>query len=327
MNRINFRPLKNLAIAGFFLLILPSCNSPESLKKMVVLKINNDTVTAEEFSLSLAKELQKQEAAFIKDPLTIQRIKTQLTKKLTLKKITQQWAKAHGITVSQASLEEETTKIRSQYPSDIEFRKNLATGNTSFKEWQKGLRFALLEKKVAFELKKNLSPVTDRERRIFYKEHRFLFLLPDRLLLRQIVLNKKNSAERIYRELRSRKSKTTFKELAKKYSVSPEAREEGLVGWIEKPTLPIFDKTFSLPLGRISKIYKSDYGFHIFKVEKKQKARYIPYQEAKERIRKRLLSQREQAHYLFWLEKQIHRSKIYKNDSLIDKLKVSLKGS
>ena len=171
----------------------------------------------------------------------------------------------------------------------------------------------------------NLSPITEKEIKLYYEKNKSRFLQPEKILLRQIVLNKRSVAEKIHKRLRSRRSKVKFEDIAEKYSVAPESKSQGLVGWINKSTLDIFDRAFKLPVGKVSSIHKSPYGFHIFRVEKRKNSSYIPYEKAKVSLKRDLLAKREQAYYLTWLEKQIQQAKIYKNDSLINDLKIKLK--
>jgi peptidyl-prolyl cis-trans isomerase D len=78
-----------------------------------------------------------------------------------------------------------------------------------------------------------------------------------------------------------------FEELAKKYSEDPgSAKEGGSLGWIGKGrTVPEFEKVaFSLPIGQISGLVKSSYGFHIIRVDARQDAHMKTLAEVKSEI-------------------------------------------
>src|ERR1700691_120504 len=88
-----------------------------------------------------------------------------------------------------------------------------------------------------------------------------------------------------------------FEDLAKKYSEDPgSAKEGGSLGWIGKGrTVPEFEKvSFSLPIGQISDLVKSSYGFHIIRVDARQDAHMKTLDEVKEQIEPILKQQKAQ---------------------------------
>jgi peptidyl-prolyl cis-trans isomerase C len=229
------------------------------------------------------------------------------------------WAEENSIAVTEQDLENEINIIRANYPDDIAFRNSFASEDISFHQWKETLRRTLLEKKIIKKLAENISQPTDAEVKESYENHKEEYKRGEQIYLRQILLNKENSAE----ELRSRLVKgTSFEEMAKQYSMAPEAANGGLVGWVEKKMLDVFDKAFKLPLNSVSKIFESPYGYHIFKVEKHRDAGYMSLEDVRPRIRNALLKDREQALYSAWLDQQIRRVKIFRDDNLINAIGV-----
>ncbi|MBW2068528.1 MAG: SurA N-terminal domain-containing protein [Deltaproteobacteria bacterium] len=85
-----------------------------------------------------------------------------------------------------------------------------------------------------------------------------------------------------------------FVALAKKYSEGPSAKNGGDLGWFsEKDMVPEFSRAvFSLKPGEISDLVRSDYGFHIVKVEEVKPGYHKPFEEVKEEIRKKIVEQK-----------------------------------
>ncbi len=86
-----------------------------------------------------------------------------------------------------------------------------------------------------------------------------------------------------------------FAELAKNHSQDPgSAPKGGDLGWFPRGVMvrPFEDTAFSLKKGEISGVVETDFGFHIIKVEDIKEAGLIPYNEAKERIKKTLTEER-----------------------------------
>ena len=71
------------------------------------------------------------------------------------------------------------------------------------------------------------------------------------------------------------KQPSRFEEIARSESISPEAANGGAMGFFEKGMLPqeMEEVVFSLKVNEISPIVESPYGFHLFKVTQKRKAR------------------------------------------------------
>jgi peptidyl-prolyl cis-trans isomerase D len=87
--------------------------------------------------------------------------------------------------------------------------------------------------------------------------------------------------------LKQLKSGANFDELAKKYSEDPgSAKQGGSLGWIGKGrTVPEFEKAaFSQPIGQIGGLVKSNYGFHIIRVDARQDAHMKTLDDVKNEI-------------------------------------------
>jgi peptidyl-prolyl cis-trans isomerase D len=83
-----------------------------------------------------------------------------------------------------------------------------------------------------------------------------------------------------------------FEDLSKKYSEDPGSKDKGGdLSWITQgQTVPEFEKTaFSLPVGQVSDLVKTQYGFHIIKVLEKETAHTKPFEEVKDSLRAPLL--------------------------------------
>ena len=108
--------------------------------------------------------------------------------------------------------------------------------------------------------------------------------------------------------------------------MAPEAKSGGLVGWVERGSVDIFDKAFLLPVGGTSQVLESSYGFHIFKVERKAAPGYASVDEVRSQVLQALAGKREQAEFSSWLDKQIRASKVLRDNDLISAISVETRG-
>lgn len=302
------------------LLFLTSCEPKISaIQKRPVARVDNLTLTADEFSERLAQRLKVFNDLSAKDSVIISQAKGAVVQDFIVDAVTSIWAKDNQIFVRKEQVDEEVLRIRKSYPDDISFRKSLADEGLIYDQWLEKIKTILLSKLVIAELKKKIpSPTTDQLKSV-YNESKKEFEIPAAVRLRQVVLDTDINAMKIKKELARGRS---LAELAKKFSLAPEGQNGGDTGWIEKGTLEVFDSAFKLGVGARSGILKSPYGFHIYEVLQKRNAKTLSFEEAKSKIVDKWNSMNEQELYSRWLEEQVLRAKVFKDDELISKIEV-----
>ncbi len=309
--------------SGFFILslcfVLCSCTSKkQSLGNQVVLKVNEESLTTKTLAEQMARKLKQFDAIAAKDPQNIARVKEECIRQFLIRGLTLTWAEKNNLVVSEEQINKEVEKVRASYPDDLAFRRVLAQENLSFNDWKSDLKYSLIERLVFKKITDSLPAVTNEEVKSYYEANRDNYRKKERIYLKQIVVDKELIAERIREELKTKK----FDEVAKKFSMAPEAKDSGVVGWVEKGSVDVFDKAFSLPIGGLSQVLESPYGFHIFKVEKKAAAGILPLADVDKQIRQKLLSQKEQAEFSKWLDQQVRSAKVLRNNELINAINV-----
>lgn len=322
----NIHLFKNPVIAGFFIftvLILPACDWNKSkVQNQVVVQVNERKLDLKTFSDLLLRQLKSFDALTVKDPNNLKRAKEDIVRKFILQSLIADYASAQSIAVTDEQLEAEISKARSSYPDDLSFRRVLAQEDISFSEWKENLRSTLTERLVFKKINEKLPAPTLEELKKYYEENKKKYKYNERIYLRQIIVDEISKAESIRDELK----KKEFADVAKKLSVSPEGKQGGLVGWVEKGSVDIFDKAFDLKIGQVSQVLESSYGFHLFKVERKAPAGFSSFEEVKTQIEQALMAQKEQAEFSGWLDKQIRASRVLKDKDLIASLEVETKG-
>lgn len=302
-------------------------SSKNQVENTVVLQVNDRKLTVHDFSERLARKLRNFDALSAKDPGNLLRSKDDIVRQFIMESLVQDYALIKQISVQDQELNKEVNDIRSSYPDDVSFRNVLAEENISFANWQEQLRMSILQKKVfnsistESQAKKVSAKENDLALHKLYDENKERYRRKERIYLRQIVTDDLGKAN----DLKEAIKKKDFASIATKFSVSPEAKNGGLVGWIEKGSVDIFDKAFLLPPGGVSQVLESSYGFHILKVEKKAPAGFATFEEVKPVLEQTLSAQREQADYTAWLDKQIRASRVFKNNELIRAIVVDTK--
>ncbi len=131
----------------------------------------------------------------------------------------------------------------------------------------------------------------------FYEAHLNDFRRSEEIELFQIMAKDREKLLEIRQELL--KQPARFAEIARRDSISPEAAKGGAMGFFEKGMLPqeMEDVVFSLKVNEISPLVESPYGFHLFKITQRRKARMLALAAVKDEIRNKMLSSRLAAAY------------------------------
>ncbi len=318
---------KSPALTGLFHLgiciLMAGCDLGASrVAAKPVVQVNSHTMSTKEFADRLARRLKNFDALSAKDPNNVKRAKEEVIRSFILQALTEDYAKKADISIDDTELEKEINQFRASYPDDLSFRRTLAEENLSMSDWKEELKQTLLARKVFKKISGGIQPPAPTEIQKYYDSNKELYRRKERIYLRQIILDELSKAQSVRDELK----KKDFVELAKKYSVAPEAKAGGLVGWVEKGSVDIFDKAFTLPIGGMSQVLESSYGFHIFKVERKAGPGFATLDEVRDEIVQTLMGQKEQAEFAGWLDKQIRSSRVLRDYELIGAVSVETRG-
>lgn len=304
------------ALAG--LLLFTGCTSGyQKLVNKPVVSVNQHTLSSKEFANRLARKLKAYDSLAAKDPGNVLRVKNEIIRDFTIRSLIIDFAAAKNFSVEEAEVEAEVNKHRSGYPDDLSFRRSLAKDNLSFSEWRDELKYNLLEKAVFKNISANIQAPKEEEIRSYYEQNKERYKHKERIFISQIVVSEEAKLDAIKQGLKT----ASFKDYAEKFSIAPEGRAGGVVGWIEKGSVDFFDPLFSVALNSLQTI-KSPFGVHLVKVEKKSPAGFRTLEEVRKQIVFEIRGQREQAAFVSWLDNQLRSSKILKNVELIEAMKV-----
>jgi peptidyl-prolyl cis-trans isomerase D len=251
---------------------------------------------------------------------SIQDFETQVKKEIEINRL--QAMVTGGITVSDQdvrdSYQKQGTKIKFDYAviSAEDLRKQInptdAELQAFFKQSAARYKDAIPEtRKLAYiPLRQNdvpggAPPVTNQQVEAYYQQHQKDFQVPEEVKVRHILIKvdkgadaKTDAAAKAKAEalLKQIKGGADFAALAKANSDDPGSKEQGgELGMIQRGvTVPPFEKAaFALQPGQISDVVKTDFGYHIIKVEEKETAHLKPLDEVKAQILATLTRQQE----------------------------------
>lgn len=135
------------------------------------------------------------------------------------------------------------------------------------------------------------SPPTDEEVRAYFEQNTPKSELPERVWLRQILVEDRRTAEEALVALEKGES---FVDVARRLSIDPSAPfggDQGELALADVPTV-FAAAVAALEPGEVSGILEADYGFHIFQLVERLPVESLPFEAVADEIRQQLEAER-----------------------------------
>ena len=178
----------------------------------------------------------------------------------------------------------------------LDATKNGYEFNPIFKEELQKLKEDLLANFAITKAVENVK-VTDEDAKEFYDNNKDKMMSPETVNASHILVDSEEKANELLEEIIS--GKITFEEAAKNNSSCPSSTNGGNLGEFGKGQMvPEFDTAvFEMNTGDISKPVKTQFGYHLIKLNAKNEASEIPFNDVKESIKIQLTTEKQQAAY------------------------------
>lgn len=248
--------------------------------------VNGEPIMAE----AVSRELRQIRAGGEGEPVT-EPLRKRVLDDLIDRSLLLQQARSRSIAVGQEQVERAFLRVRGEYPG-THFDDLLARERLSQAELKARLKEQLTVERLFHDevFPRVLVPMADVEK--WYADHAAEFQEPERVRVLQVVVSNRDEAAALRDKLRRDPSR--FAEVARASSIAPEGKNGGELGWIGRGGgFPeVFDVCFSLPLGYVSDVVPSPYGFHVFRVVERKAASKRTLDQARGEITERLLRDR-----------------------------------
>ena len=178
----------------------------------------------------------------------------------------------------------------------LDARKNLLEMDPEFKEELEQLKKELLSN---FYVEKFLRDVKVKEEdvRKYFQEHPEEFAGEETVSARHILVESEEKAKDILAKIQA--GEVTFEDAAKAFSTCPSAQHGGDLGEFGRGQMvPEFDSAcFSMSEGEVRGPVKTQFGYHLIKLEKKNEAKPVTFEKVREDLTQKLLADAQQKAY------------------------------
>ena len=285
-------------------------------KPPIALQIGDQKWNQKQLTILLKQKIKDISLQNNLDEKRIKNIKKQLITDLLIQYIITKFAKHQGITISEEAIHTEFKKIQQGYMHPSTFKLYLSRQNINLSEWKRNIKYNLLVQAILKQISLDIASPNEKELKLFYQNNLNNFKKKSRVQIRHIFHTKKDVLLKISELLKTGRK---FKTLARQFSKTPELEK---AHWAEKGLFQIFDQAFTLKKKQISPIWQSDHGWHIIQVLDKQPGKTLSFEEAKPKITSILIRQRQKAQFTKWLDKQIKKVLVFKNQKVINNIQL-----
>ncbi len=202
-----------------------------------------------------------------------------------------QEAKRRHIALAASTVDEEIAKIRNRFPDAAQYTRALSRSGLSESDVRAGVERFLLVKRLTDLAVAEKVAVTDAAMKAYYDANPSRFVLPEQVRYRHILIAvdpggspaewdaAKQRAAGLAKQARGGKS---FADLAKTQSDDAATRDSGgNMGWVHRGRLEHDQDAaiFALSLGGVSDPVRTLYGYAVYRVEEKQAAKALSWDE------------------------------------------------
>src|SRR3989338_2621038 len=297
-------------------LFLFSCSKPSS---PILAVVNDQKVTAADFQKTMDLQQWKYGSEVGFTPERFETFKKQAMDTLLRETLLLQEAVRRGIEVSQAEVDQAVEKMRKHYPKEGDFEKLLELKGLNSDDLEESRKRELTVKKLMEVVAAEELNIANEDLKKYYNAHLAEFRHGEKVHARQMVTDSKEKADSLKKML---EDKTTFEEVAGQYSLSPDRKNGGDLGWFEKGIMPEeFDRIcFRLKTGEISEVVKTPYGYHVFQVLERSPAGLTPFDAVEGEIRKKMTAERGSEVFQQWYQQLQTAATIEVRQEVLEKI-------
>jgi peptidyl-prolyl cis-trans isomerase C len=261
--------------------------------------VNGRPILRRDFDLAVQLQFRRPRPAKVGFE-ELKAIREKVLDRLIENELLYQKASKEQVAVSPADLDAEVKRLRERFESPKEFAKILGESGVSEAEFREQVRRSLVVTRFVDENVVGDLKATESDLRRYYEQNPSEMVRPEGVRLSQILVRApagsspqeraaaRRKIEEILEELRAGQE---FADLARKYSEGPEASRGGDSGFLARGNglRAIERAAFSLQPGETSDVIETRLGFHLIKVAERRPEGPIPFEEAKDAIRAKVL--------------------------------------
>lgn len=273
--------MKRIILVVLLGLFIASLAAQEELVDAIIAKVGSEVILVSEVQDQMR---QMQSSGIPQENITFDAVLEQIIEnKLIYQKARELEIKVDENRISQFA-ENYLQQVKSQYPSEEAFAADLAKENLTesglLDYYKDMLRENYMSEQLVDKYVSSQVSVSDEEMRDFYETTKDTLAIKPitwkiGLIMRDIKPGKETEEAKLeeIRDIQDQLNQgADFAELASQYSDCPSSERGGDLGFFSRGMMvkPFEEAAFELSIGEISDIVRTDFGYHLIKVEEKK---------------------------------------------------------
>lgn len=292
-------------LAGFAGLFLATVTVQAAVPVGIAAKVNGVEIKESRLQRALEGYMKEKgrNVGAIRNPRAYDKLRNEILDILIGQELLWSAAKKDKVISSDEEVERAFNQFKAKFKQESDFVTVLERDGYTKKTYREELRQRLSAKKWVDEKVFGKIEVKDKEVHEFYKENEKRFVMPEQVRARHILMTVKPDADKktikkakatLAKLKKKLKKGESFEKLAKENSQGPSAPNGGDLGYFGRGAMvkPFEEAVFKLKVGEVSDVVKTQFGYHLIKLEDKQAERKLPEAEVSERVRQHLHRQK-----------------------------------
>ena len=277
------------AVLAAMLLTVALAGTSCSAGKDVVANVNGEAITKDQLYDAMVKQSGKQTLDM-----------------LIMEKVIEMEAKKQNIQVTEQDVDKEIDKMAEQYGGREAFERIIGMYGYNMDGMKEDIGMSLKIK----EIMRPSITITEEEMKEYFEENKETFAVEEQIKVSHILTETEEAAAEVKEKLDAGED---FAELAKEYSTDESNKDfGGDLGIVKRGEMvsEFEEAAFSMEAGSISEPVKTQFGYHIIKVDDKKEAQEANFEQSKEQIEKILFDGKVQAEFNTWYQGKLSEYEI-----------------
>ena len=277
----------------------------------VAAKVNGVPITTGELNRSFQAHVQVPYSLVQEDPRA-KEILRQILDNLIDRELLLQQAKSLKMSVTPQQVDTQMQQLIQRFPSQEAFEQALTAQNVTLDAVKKDVERQLLRQQLVKKEILDKVNVSARDVQAFYEKNKDKYVEEEQIHARHILVkvpqevNPTDDAKlkgKADDAVKRAKKGEDFATLAKELSDDGSKESGGDLGFFPRGRMvPAFEEAaFALQPGQISEVVRTQFGYHVIKVEERKAGRALPFDEAKEQVQDDLTKEKTYERYQHYM--------------------------
>jgi peptidyl-prolyl cis-trans isomerase C len=286
----------------------------------IAAKVNGVPITTVEMNRSFEAHVQVPYSAVQEDPRA-KEVMRQILDTLIDRELLLQQAKALKMTVPSQQVDAQMQLLVQRFPSQEAFEQALTAQNFTLDTVKKDVEGQLLRQQLVKKEVLDKVQVSARDVQSYYDKNKDKYVEGEQVHARHILVRVQQDASpaedaklkgKADEALKRAKAGEDFAALAKELSDDGSKENGGDLGFFPRGRMveAFEEAAFSLHAGQMSELVRTQFGYHIIKVEERKAGRALPYNEAQEQVKEDLTREQTYVRYQQYVAQLRNKAKV-----------------